>query len=47
MKSIMQALYNFICHILEKCQNLGSNDENSMQLLNNFVNFAICAMQLP
>ena len=27
----------------EKCQNLGSND----QLLNNFVNFAICALQLP
>ena len=50
MKSIMQPLYNFvrfICHIFEKCQNLGSNDENIMQLLNNYVNFAICALQLP
>ena len=72
MKSIMQALYNFVrfcslciaitinlflpisrwylelvglfkylvwCHIFEKCQNLGGNDENFMQLLNNFVKF--------
>ena len=30
MKSIMQPLYNFvrfICHIFEKCQNLGINNE--------------------
>ena len=27
------------CHIFEKCQNLGGNDENFMQLLNNFIKF--------